>query len=717
MPEARARGRLRVAPRTVASTLALALIVPLALLALGEALFRVAGVGRETAFFVTSGEIGGADAVATNPLYGYTYFDSSYAIRPAPQRLTRSPAPDAGRAVVLGASAAFGDVAPEFSLARVLEARLESLDPRRQVEVINAALPGINSHVALDIAREAMRLEPQVLVVYLGNNEVVGPYGPGSVAAVGAGAAVARLPPPRWRLRTHMALRSLRWAQLVSRLSLGSAAPDAAAVGTDWAGAGTGRVDVEALRRLEVPVDDPRLERVAAHSEENLRRIVRLGRRGGATVVLSTVGSNLRDFAPFASRRASLGTADRAAFDDAYRRGLNARQAGDCAAAESAFAAAAALDDGFADLWFHRGRCALVNGHHDEARDMLTRARDLDVQRYRPDARLDAVVRRVAADEGAVLVDAAAVLVGADGIGDAADFYDHVHLTFGGMLRLADALLPAVAEALELSLPEAERSFESRAIAVARALVLDRRAEAEASTAILRRHRQPMMAGRQVLTEGLAAPPPRFASVVLDGAELDLLRRALERRPGDVTLRARQAEALERAGQSAGALLRWSDLVAELPRQTDWQIARARLLAARGDRAAAIAALDEAVARDPFEPRAGVALANLLRAEDPGRAEAVYRDTLRRHSASSAARLGLASLLAADERHIEARQVLESAVALDPSLVAARVDLALLLLDAGEVDGAREQVLAARRLAPSDPQVLRLARALGLAPG
>ncbi len=53
--------------------------------------------------------------------------------------------------------------------------------PETNFEVITAAMPAINSHVVLQIAKDCTRYKPDLFIVYLGNNEVVGPYGAGTV--------------------------------------------------------------------------------------------------------------------------------------------------------------------------------------------------------------------------------------------------------------------------------------------------------------------------------------------------------------------------------------------------------------------------------------------------------------------------------------------------------------------------------------------------------
>ena len=45
--------------------------------------------------------------------------------------------------------------------------------------MINTAISAVNSHVMLPVAKACLEYDPDFLVVYMGNNEVAGPFGAG----------------------------------------------------------------------------------------------------------------------------------------------------------------------------------------------------------------------------------------------------------------------------------------------------------------------------------------------------------------------------------------------------------------------------------------------------------------------------------------------------------------------------------------------------------
>jgi hypothetical protein len=156
------------------------LVLPLLLLGMVEVGLRIFGLGYPTAFFLSSSSHGSPTYVQ-NPRFGWRFFGRNMARQTEPISITKDKPPGTVRIFVLGESAAFGDPQPRFGLPRMLQAMLEARHPGVKFEVVNAAMTGINSHTILPIARDCARAEGDIWVVYMGNNEVVGPFGAGTV--------------------------------------------------------------------------------------------------------------------------------------------------------------------------------------------------------------------------------------------------------------------------------------------------------------------------------------------------------------------------------------------------------------------------------------------------------------------------------------------------------------------------------------------------------
>src|SRR5262245_49311343 len=201
---------------------AVVLLVPFAALLLFELLLRAFGYGRPLDFVLCRGVEGQARLLA-NPRFTWLFFEPSQARVPPPFSLPLRKPAGTVRVFVLGSSAAQGDPEPAFGIARQLEVLLRDQYPGVPIEVVNAAVTAVNSHYVYAAARAALELEPDVLVVYEGNNEVVGPFGAGTVFTTAA--------PPLPLVRATVAVRRTRLGQLVGSIarqaSRGRSAPGA----------------------------------------------------------------------------------------------------------------------------------------------------------------------------------------------------------------------------------------------------------------------------------------------------------------------------------------------------------------------------------------------------------------------------------------------------------------------------------------------------------
>ncbi len=308
--------------------------------------------------------------------------------------------------------------------------------PELRFEVVNTALAAFNSHVNLPIARDCARFHGDLFIVYMGNNEVIGPYGPGTVFY-----GFSR---DLWLIRSSIWIRSTRIGQLLQWAS--STLLGESAVPQKW----------KALKMFvgnHVPADDPRLEKMYSHFRENLGDICEAARKSGASVILCTVATNIADCAPFGSaHRSNLSGAETAAWEEAYNAGVALEAKGDWARAAAKYQEAATLDNQFADLHFRLGRCYRELKEFDKGREELILARDQDVLRFRADTRINRIIRETAAGQesnGIHLLDLVRIFEEEDKAAHGAPgddlFWDHVHMNFPGNYLLASALVEELA--------------------------------------------------------------------------------------------------------------------------------------------------------------------------------------------------------------------------------------------------------------------------------
>ena len=439
-----------------------ATLVPLFLLGLLELGLRATGYGYPSRFFIPS-KIEGKKFLIPNRKFTHHFFPPALARVPLYFRMAANKPAGTCRIFLLGESAAYGDPDPSFGMGRYLEALLETRYPATDFEVVCVAITAINSHVILPIAKDCAKRDGDLWIVYMGNNEMVGPFGAGTVFGQKA--------PPLSFVRSVLALKTTRIGQLLDRLM--TALRRDSSVPESWGG-------IDMFSKNQLRHDDAGRLRAYENFRGNLDDILSAGQRAGVPVILSTVASNLKDCAPFISLHSTELSAEQLSeWERLVQKGTDLEAAGSFQAALAAYSDASAIDPDFSELQFRIGTCRLTLGDNDTAMKAFERARDYDALAVRADTRInqilmDAIQRH--ADDGVIGVDAAKVLAShaPDGIPGKELLYEHVHLTMDGNYRLARALADKVAAALPESITATggEGQAEAEALACARRLAV-----------------------------------------------------------------------------------------------------------------------------------------------------------------------------------------------------------------------------------------------------
>jgi tetratricopeptide (TPR) repeat protein len=407
------------------------LLVPLSLLGLLELGLRIFGYGFKASPMIPF-TLNGRPAFCDNFRFPWRFFppDISRDFNPF-IFIDKKPA-DTYRIFILGSSAAQGVPDSAFAFGRILEVMLQDTFPGIKFEVINTALTAVNSQAVLPIARACVKHQADLLIVYMGNNEVVGPYGPGTVFAPFSSQAL---------IRFDMALRTLRGGQLMARLARSlTSKKEATPV---WRG-------MEMFLEKQIGSGDPRLESVYRHFAGNLKEIGRAAIDNGSAVIFCTVAVNLKDCPPFASQhRRDLPAGRREEWENLYSQGIEKETAADDRSALQNYRLALGIDDGFADLIFRMGRCEWQLEQYENAKSFFMKARELDTLRFRADGDINRRIRETAGgreSDGIFLADMENLFSAesARGVPGEDLFLDHVHLNFKGNYLVARTLFDRI---------------------------------------------------------------------------------------------------------------------------------------------------------------------------------------------------------------------------------------------------------------------------------
>jgi tetratricopeptide (TPR) repeat protein len=720
----------RVAPKPQLSPgrkwlfrLILAIGMPLFLFGVLEIALRLMGYGYVTSFFIAN-PVPGQKTVVENRQFSRRYFPRELARIPRSLAFEPVHPPQTLRIFVFGESAAEGDPAPAFSFSRILQVLLRDQLRDQRIEVINTAVTAINSHVILPVARDAAAYGGDVWVIYMGNNEVVGPFGAGTVFGSHT--------PNLAMIHANLALKSWRTGQLLDN-ALHSSGGRA---GRTWEG-------MEMFLGQQVRKDDPQMEAVYSNFRKNLSEMISIGTRAGAEVVVCTVGSNLRECAPFASLHAPhLSPAKLAEWDTFYQAGAALEKEGKWADAIARYESALKLDDSFAELRFRLGSCLVALGDTTNAAQQFILSRDLDTLRFRADTRINEIIRELSDQwrrQNVRLADVEKALASASptGIAGSESFYEHVHLTFEGNCQVARELARQIVQGRV----QGEPKFLSADECAERLGLTDCERMLMTDEVVRRISRPPFV--QQLDHESRVAQLQELAAQLHSRDETNfssskvIYEKALSGANDDWLLHDHFAGALLQHGDWTNAVAHWKRVLELLPHRVetydllgsiafdqrnlseaqdnyqralriqpgfvDGRIGLGRVLLAQDRKAEAVREFERAVKLQPRVGRThnqlGVALLELGKGAD---AEQEFRNALSAETNFIPAELNLSSALIAQGRTNEAMANYREVVAREPGDAAVRMAYGRALSKQGKLRDAAEQYAEAARLKPDN---------------
>ena len=700
-------------------------VVPVILLAALEIVLRLVGFGFDPHFFKPT-SIAGKDYFQANDDFGLRFFPPKLARIPSPIELPAKKSAGTFRIFIFGESAALGDPRPNYGAGSYLEVLLTDRFPQSKFEVINTSMTAINSHVILPIAQECARHEGDLWIVYMGNNEMVGPFGAATVFGWRA--------PPLWVVRADLQLQRLRVVQLLQRVAQKIHRSSSSSGG--WHG-------MEMFTQNQVSPNDPKRQRVYRNFSHNLDDILAAGHKSGARIILSTVAVNLKDCPPFGSEPLQNTDCARLLQDAA-----TAEAGGHFTEALPSLQRAVETFPKSAEAQFQLAACMLrlTNG---AALPHFLQAVDVDTLPFRADSEINESIRaasRQFAENPVVLCDAAERLKAAspDGIPGAELFYEHVHLNSNGNHALAVAWADEVEKLLP---PAAKRDAKPSWISQAgceELLGLTDWNRVSILEEILGRIQRPPFSGQSGSAQRVASVKGEIAALrqhLTDQAAADareIYLRALGRRPEDSRLHENYAEFLEarkefevataerrkvcelipgyyfpyyalgldlkdagKLAEAKEALLKADELK---PGQADVRLELGIVSARQGEWELARQELQVAQGLNPEEPRIPLYLGEVLwKLDRRDEALASLREAIRLDSSNWEPHYRLASDLAQQQNFPDAAAEYQAALLLNPTGVKIKLGLASVLMQLGRQPEAIQQLNEAMQLEPGNP--------------
>lgn len=411
-------------------------IVPILFFTSIELFLRMLGFGFDHNY-LKSVKIKDQDVFVENQLFVRQFFGYGPARYPEPIVIPKQKATNEIRIFVFGESAAMGDPDPAFGFSRMLEKILSDQYTNLNFRIINTAITAINSHVILEEAMACKNLNADFWIIYMGNNEVIGPYGAGTVFGMQS--------PPYWFTRLIINLNKTRTAQLFQRTISLLRKKDY--YPTEWQG-------MSMFVKNKISWTNPKLNTVHKNFEKNLRRIINTGLSSGAKIILCTPANNLKDCAPFASIHShTFPTSKTTEFKDEFDSAKGLLETDQLLEAESKLLKLISIDPLYADTLYCLGIAKLKNNDPAKALKFFESARDFDALRFRPDSVILKIITETAfsLSNKVEFIDSNQLLAPEckGNIPGKEVLYEHVHLNFHGNYILAKNMAEIISKSLD----------------------------------------------------------------------------------------------------------------------------------------------------------------------------------------------------------------------------------------------------------------------------
>jgi len=310
--------------------------IPALFFILLEGGLRLIGVGDDYSYFKEI-NINGELHYQDNKAFANQFYPPSLGVAPLNNTITANKDDDVIRVYILGGSAAQGFPHVNHGLDRHLHAHLKAALPNKEIEIINTAMTSVNSHVVYEVARTLPKNTADYAIILMGNNEVVGPYGPSTFSQNFLSSLTL--------IRTLQALKRTHTWQAMAML-VQSLRPESGQKEMEWEG-------MQMFSDFSVPHNDPRLQDVYSHYQHNLNDIIDILKDKNMHVILSTVPVNLRHSAPFgSSHKEQLSEVDLKRWKALNQQAQAAFEQADWNTAERAYTELLSLDDTYADSHF-----------------------------------------------------------------------------------------------------------------------------------------------------------------------------------------------------------------------------------------------------------------------------------------------------------------------------------------------------------------------------
>lgn len=264
------------------------LAIPVVLFVLIELSFRVMGIGQIPALF-NEVEINNKSYLTPNRDFATRYFKTTNIVPTASNDLfLKKKTANTYRVFALGGSSMAGfPYHYNGMMSHVVRDVLEDGLPTKNIEVVNLGISAVNSYTIYDMMDEVLAQKPDLLLFYAGHNEYYGALGVGSSESLGKYPSFIRLYLKLQHSHTFVALRD----GIASFIGLLSSPPDK----------GNATLMEQMVKEQKIVLNSENYNAGIHQFTDNLEVILSKAKEQNVPIVIGSLVSNFKDFAPFVS--------------------------------------------------------------------------------------------------------------------------------------------------------------------------------------------------------------------------------------------------------------------------------------------------------------------------------------------------------------------------------------------------------------------------------
>ena len=301
------------------------------------------------------------------------------------------------RIFCLGGSTTYGRPYDDrLSFGGWLGAYLKEIEPDKIWEVINAGGISYASYRVAKLMQELTRYEPDLFIVYSGQNEFLERRSYGKLADL-----------PPWVTRLESSLDRTRTYSGLKRLYEAFRPGSLEKARKKYELSGEVRTILEyTAGPSSYHRDDALKEQILNHYCTNLERMIRLAGSADADIVFVTPVVNLKDVSPFKSEfKDGVPESSKEVFTGLLEKGKKLRGDGRPAEALKVYKQAFEIDNRYAELYFEIGRALFDLKGYEKAEAAFKHAVDEDIAPLRALSYMRAILLEVTTENGVPLVD------------------------------------------------------------------------------------------------------------------------------------------------------------------------------------------------------------------------------------------------------------------------------------------------------------------------